>query len=247
MYCSPFWSSAERNEAALGYLWLRNLDRAEEGPARFGLRAQMTACTIQLLCGKAGHRVLGRLNNLLLLMGIPGLLAVSFLDSAAIPLAGGPDAIIMLLSWKRPALTLVIVLTATIGSVLGCLVLYGIGKKGGEKALARFNPEKTAWVEKKMQRHGLLAIIAAVLAPPPFPTKLVILAAGVLRTGKWRLAVGAFIGRLMRFSLMGFLAARFGDRAAEILKHRYPTIALVLIGGILLVVLIRNLKGRAAV
>ena len=190
--------------------------------------------------------MLNRLNTLLLLMGIPGLFSIAFLDSAAFPLAGGPDAIILLLAWKRPALTSLIVLAATIGSTLGCLVLYGIGKKGGEKALARFNPERTAWVEKKMQKHGLLAIIAAVLAPPPFPTKRVVLAAGVLRSGKVRLAAGVFIGRLIRYSLLGFLAARFGDHAVQILKHQYPTISLVIIGCILLIVLIRNLKSRAA-
>jgi membrane protein YqaA with SNARE-associated domain len=179
-------------------------------------------------------------------MGIPGLLAISFLDSAAIPLAGGPDAIILLLAWKRPEMTSLIVLAATIGSTLGCLVLYGIGYKGGEKALSRFNPEKIAWVERKMQKNGLLAVTASVLAPPPFPTKLVILAAGVLRTGRLRLSAGVFIGRLIRYSFMGYLAARFGDRAALVLKEQYPMISLIIIGCILLVLLIRSLKSRAA-
>ncbi len=191
--------------------------------------------------------MLSRLNTILLLMGIPGLLAISFLDSAAVPMAGGPDAIILLLAWKRPAMAPLIVLAATIGSTLGCLILYGIGMKGGEKALARFNPDRIARVEKKMQKHGLLAIIAAVLAPPPFPTKLVILAAGVLRTGKVRFSTGVFAGRLIRYSLVGFLAAHFGDRAAQILKNEYPAISLILIGAILIVVLIRNLRRRAAV
>jgi membrane protein YqaA with SNARE-associated domain len=180
-----------------------------------------------------------------MLMGIPGLLLVAFLDSAAVPLPGGPDALIMLLAWQRPALTYLIVLTAAIGSTLGCLILYGIGKKGGEKALSRFNPHKVAWVERKMQRHGLLAIIASVIAPPPFPTKLVIIAAGVLRTGKWRLAAGVLTGRLVRYSLIGYFAARFGDHAAEVLKQHYPAISLALIGCILLIILIRNLKSRA--
>jgi len=189
--------------------------------------------------------VLNRLNGFLLLMGIPGLLAISFLDSAAVPLLGGPDALILLLAWKRPAVTYLIVLAATIGSTLGCMVLYGIGKKGGEKALARFKPEKIARVERKMQKHGFCAIIASVLAPPPFPTKLVILAAGVLRTGQIRLAAGVFIGRLIRYSLMGYLAAQFGDQAAAVLKRQYPTISLVLIGCILAIILLRSLKRRA--
>ena len=180
-----------------------------------------------------------------MLMGIPGLLIIAFLDSAAVPLPGGPDALIMLLAWQKPGLTVLIVLAAAAGSTLGCLVLYGIGKKGGEKALSRFNPQKVSWVEGKMRRHGLLAIIASVIAPPPFPTKLVIIAAGVLRTGKWRLVAGVVIGRLVRYSLIGYAAAYYGDRAAEVLKAHYPAISLVLIGCILLVVLIRNLKNRA--
>jgi membrane protein YqaA with SNARE-associated domain len=187
---------------------------------------------------------LTRLNQYLLVMGIPGLLAISFLDSAAMPLAGGPDAVILLLAWRRPALTYLIVLAATIGSTLGCMVLYGIGQKSGEKALARFNPEKTAWVERKMQEHGIWAIIVAVVAPPPFPTKLVILAAGVLRTGKMRFAAGVVTGRLLRYSLVGYLGAAFGDEAAQVLKAHYPAISLALIGVILLIILIRSLRSR---
>jgi membrane protein YqaA with SNARE-associated domain len=187
---------------------------------------------------------LNRLNQYLVIMGIPGLLAISFLDSAAVPLPGGPDAVLLLLAWRQPAMTLFIVLTAALGSTLGCLVLYGIGYKGGEKALARFNPERVARIEQKMQEYGIWAIIVSVIAPPPFPTKLVILAAGVLRSGKTRVAAGVFIGRLVRYSLMGFLAARFGDQAAQVLKANYPIFSVMLIGGIVAVILFRYLKNR---
>jgi membrane protein YqaA with SNARE-associated domain len=189
-------------------------------------------------------RFLARLNQYLLVMGIPGLIAIAFLDSAAIPLPGGPDAVILLLSWQRPAMIYLIVLAASLGSMLGCLVLYGIGRKGGEKALSRFNPEKIAWIEKKMQEYGALAVVAAVIAPPPFPTKPVILAAGMLRTGKLRFMLSVLVGRLIRYSLIAYLGAKFGDKAAQVLKAHYPVISLVLIGGILLVVIIRNLARR---
>lgn len=189
--------------------------------------------------------MLKRLSGYLTVMGIPGLLVISFLDSAAIPLTGGPDAIVLLLAWQRPALTYLIVLAATIGSTLGCLVLYGIGQKGGEKALSRFNPERIARVEAKMRKHGLWAIVVSVLAPPPFPTKLVVLAAGVLRTDRLRFSAGVFTGRLVRYSVIGYLAARFGNRAAQILKDQYPTISLILVACILIALLIRILKNRA--
>ncbi|MGD0101697.1 MAG: VTT domain-containing protein [Acidobacteriota bacterium] len=190
--------------------------------------------------------MLKRLSGYLTVMGIPGLLVISFLDSAAIPLTGGPDAIVLLLAWQRPALTYLIVLAATIGSTMGCLVLYGIGQKGGEKALSRFNPERIARVEAKMRKHGLWAIVVSVLAPPPFPTKLVVLAAGVLRTDRLRFSAGVFTGRLVRYSVIGYLAARFGNRAAQILKDQYPAISLILVACILIALLIHILKNRAA-
>jgi membrane protein YqaA with SNARE-associated domain len=189
-------------------------------------------------------RFLARLNEYLLFMGIPGLLVISFLDSAAIPMAGGPDAVIILLSWRSPAVTYLIVLAAAIGSTLGCLVLYGIGKKGGAKALSRFNPERVAWIERKMQEYGAWAIFAAVMAPPPFPTKPFILAAGVLQAGKRRFAASVFAGRLVRYSLLGYLGAKFGDQSAKIIKSHYPEICIVLLCGILLIVLIRFIRNK---
>lgn len=188
--------------------------------------------------------VLNRLSAYLAVMGIPGLLVISFLDSAAVPLAGGPDAVILLLAWHRPAMALWIALAATIGSTLGCMVLYGIGRKGGEKALGRFNPERAARMEQRMRDHGSWLIAASVMAPPPFPTKLVVLAAGVLQIGKGRFAASVFAGRLVRYLLIAYLAARYGDRAAAVIRAHYPTIGILLLGAILLILLIRKLRGR---
>lgn len=188
--------------------------------------------------------IFGRLNEYLLFMGIPGLFAISFIDSAAVPLAGGPDLVILLLSWQKPSMLLLVALTATIGSTLGCLVLYGIGWKGGVKALARFSPRKKEWVESRMKEYGIWIIIASVIAPPPFPTKLVILAAGVLRTSRLQLLAGVFIGRFLRYTLLAYLGAEFGNEAEQLIKAHYPGISLVLVGGLLLLVLIRSLLNR---
>jgi len=189
-------------------------------------------------------RFLSRLNEYLLFMGIPGLMLISFIDSAAVPLAGGPDAVIILLSWRRPAMTFLIVLAAAVGSTLGCMVLYGIGRKGGERALSRFNPEKVAWIERKMQDYGVWAVFAAVMAPPPFPTKPVILAAGVLQASKLRFAASVFAGRMVRYSLLGYLGAKFGDQSAKIIKAHYPEIFIALLCGILLLVLVRYFRNK---
>jgi membrane protein YqaA with SNARE-associated domain len=177
-------------------------------------------------------------------MGIPGLLAISFIDSAAIPLAGGPDAVVLLLSWKEPSIFFFIALTAAVGSTLGCLVLYGIGWKGGKKALARFSPRKREWAERKMHEYGIWIIILSVIAPPPFPTKLVILGAGVLRTGRMQLISGAFIGRILRYSLLAYLGAEFGDDAVRLIRENYPIVSIVLVVVFLLAILIRRIKKK---
>jgi len=187
---------------------------------------------------------LNRLNEYLLIMGIPGLLALAFLDSAGVPLPGGPDTVIILLAWRRPEMVFPIVLAATVGSMLGCLVLYGIGLKGGEKALSRFSPQKTARVMLRMRENAMWAVIAAVIAPPPFPTKIIILAAGVSGMGKMRFMGSVFAGRIVRYSLIGFLAARYGDEAAQILKAHYPAFFLVLLAALLAIFLFRYTQRR---
>jgi membrane protein YqaA with SNARE-associated domain len=188
--------------------------------------------------------LLNRLSELLLILGIPGLFLIAFIDSAAAPLAGGPDALVLFLAWTRPAMVYLIVLAAATGSMLGTLVMHGIALKGGEKILSRFRPEKIAWAEKKIKEHGIWTVMAGIVAPPPFPTKLIVLAAGFLHMSRWRFCVAVFIGRLVRYSLLAYLAIVFGKHAAEILKDHYQAIFLILIGSVTLLAFIRRLTLR---
>jgi undecaprenyl-diphosphatase len=172
--------------------------------------------------------LLVRLGKYLLLWGLPGLSAIAFIDSAAVPTIAGTDALVLVLAWQRPMQTLFIILAAAVGSTLGSLVLYKVGSAGGEMALSRFSPERRAWVKRKLDRNAFRAVLAAVAAPPPFPTKLVILAAGAFHVSKLRFANGVLAGRLLRYSVVAFLGARFGDQAADVIKQHYATAALIL-------------------
>jgi len=187
---------------------------------------------------------LNNLSEYLIFMGIPGLFLFSFLDSALIPLAGGPDAVILLLAWQRTDIFIWIALTAAAGSTFGNMILYGIGQKGGEKALARFNPDRVAQIEQKMRAYGAWAVFGAVIAPPPFPTKLVILAAGVLKTGKIRFAVSVLCGRVIRYSIVAWMAAKFGDRAVEIIKGHSLEVGCVLAAVLLAALGIHKWRGK---
>ena len=169
------------------------------------------------------------LKNLLLTWGVPGLFFICLLDSAGVPLPGGPDAVVMLLSWQRPSTMFWIALAASAGSTVGNWILYQIGRRGGELALARFENKKRAWVQDRLRRNDLLAILVAMLGPPPFPTKLFILVAGAFKMRPRRFVFAVFTGRLVRYLGAAYLGARFGDQAADVLQRHYGTIAVVLL------------------
>jgi membrane protein YqaA with SNARE-associated domain len=185
-------------------------------------------------------RFLERLSQSLMLLGIPGLFATALLDSAAIPLVGGPDGIVIFLAWQRPAQSPWIVLAAALGSMLGCLILYRIARAGGEMVLSRTAPRKQEWVKRQVEKNGFLMVFLGVIVPPPFPTKPIILAAGAFRTplASFTAAVGA--GRLIRYSFMAYLGSWFGNRAAQVIRSHYLAVLLSLAGLALLIVLMRR-------
>jgi membrane protein YqaA with SNARE-associated domain len=187
---------------------------------------------------------LQRLSQYLIVLGIPGLFFIVLLDSVAIPMPGGPDALVILLCWQRPALFLLIALVAALGSCIGCLILYKIGYAGGTLAMSRISSERQEWVKRKIRDHSFLAVFLAVLAPPPFPTKAVVLAAGVLRIPIISFGSAVFIGRLVRYSAVGYLAARFGNQTARVISSHYPAILLVLAAIVVLFLLSRRLFRR---
>jgi membrane protein YqaA with SNARE-associated domain len=167
--------------------------------------------------------------------GALGLFTIALLDSALIPLPGGPDAVMILLSTQNPARMPLYALGATAGSVAGCIILYYISRRAGRSALEKFPPEKQARVKELVDRYDVLSVLVASVLPPPFPFKLFVITAGVFRLSLARFAVAVAVGRAFRFLLEGFLAVRYGERAKDLLAENYPMVG---IGVAVLVVVI---------
>lgn len=168
----------------------------------------------------------GKVSSYLITFGPFGLFAIALLDGAFVPMAGGPDAVVMLLSAARPGWVVIYAAAATIGSTAGCVILYYISQRAGRRALARFSPAKQARVKDLIERYDVLSVLVASLLPPPFPFKLFVVSAGVFRLNVVRLAVAIAVGRAFRYLLEGYLAARYGDHAKEWLAHYYPAIGI---------------------
>lgn len=169
---------------------------------------------------------LNHVSNYLVTFGAFGLFAIALLDSALIPLPGGPDAVMILLSTQRPAWMPFYALAATTGSVIGCVILYHISRRAGRRALERFPPEKQARVKALVDRYDVLSVLVASVLPPPFPFKLFVVTAGVFRLSVVRFAAAVAVGRAFRFLLEGYLAVRYGERAKDLLAEHYPTVGL---------------------
>lgn len=170
-----------------------------------------------------------------------GLFGIALLDSALIPLPGGPDAVLILLSTARPAWVPIYVVAATLGSVIGCVIFYYISRRAGRSALKRFSPRRQARVEELIERYDVLSVLVSSILPPPFPFKLFIATAGVFRFSVVRFALAVAAGRAFRYTLIGYLAAHYGEHAKELLAQYYPYIGIGLAVLIVAVFVVRNM------
>ena len=182
----------------------------------------------------------------LLALGMPGLFLIALLDSAGVPLPGGVDLVLMLLAWQQPSRFILFALIASVGSTLGCLVLYRVGRTGGEMALRRLDPEKRRWVTEKVLANDILSMMVAVLAPPPLTTTVFMLVAGFVGMPWQRFVAAVFAGRMIRFGGEAYLAVRLGDQAVETLQRYYPLVGAVLAVGVVVYLVVKWLRTRRA-
>ncbi|HXI26389.1 MAG TPA: VTT domain-containing protein [Pyrinomonadaceae bacterium] len=194
------------------------------------------------------HKVtggLGKFSHWLLSFGPFGLLAIAFLDSVLVPMPGGVDAMLLLLAASRPSWMLIYVATAIIGSTAGSVGLYMISKRAGHRALNRFSESKQKRVKDLIDRYDVLSVLVACVLPPPFPLKLFVVSAGVFRLNVVRFALAIAAGRTFRYLLEGYLAARYGEQAKEILAHYYPAVGIGVAVVLIVFFVVKNLMKRA--
>ena len=145
-------------------------------------------------------------------LGALGVFGVSIVDASIIPLAI-PGSTDLLLLWviARGASPWFYVSCAVSGSLIGGYTTWRLGKKGGEEALKRYvSPRLQHRVKGWSQTHPLLAVMLPAVLPPPIPLWPFLLAAGALGATWHRFLVAFGAGRTLRYSLVGWLAVRYG-------------------------------------
>src|SRR3954471_8011944 len=116
-----------------GRTYARAVRRARARGCRPSLeRRRPEACGDSVQRGRRYNRVLGKfvhsIQVLALSWGAPGILVVAFLDSSILSLPEIADLLVIWMVTTHPARFALYVTSATIGSLLGCLTLYYLGK-----------------------------------------------------------------------------------------------------------------------
>jgi membrane protein YqaA with SNARE-associated domain len=162
-----------------------------------------------------------------------GLLVLGLLDSSFLFVPLGNDLLIIAMSARRHILIPYYAVMAAAGSVLGCLTVDIVFRKGGEKELEKHvSRRRFDDVRRRMNRNATWALAFASLMPPPFPFTPFVAAAAALQYPRRRLLSVIGAARLVRFSVEGVLAIMVGNRLLRYARSsafQYAIAALIVI------------------
>ncbi len=150
-------------------------------------------------------------------LGIWGVFAVAALDGAAFGLP--MDVVVGGYVAQNHARWLLYVLMAATGSALGSLVVYGIGYAGGEELLRkRLSAARFEKMHNAFDKHPFWSLMFPAMLPPPTPFKIFALAAAVAEMSIGHFLLAIFLGRTVRFLILGILVLKFGPGVVHTLR-----------------------------
>ena len=181
----------------------------------------------------------------------PLMIVIGALDSSLLSLPEINDYLVVLRCASDHKSALYFPLFAAAGSVVGCLVLYTIMRRGGQAVLRRkFRAEHIERVERAYARFGFLTLAVPALLPPPMPFKIFVATAGALEYPRWRFILTIMIARSLRYFVEGVLAVFYGRRVLRFLREYGLTIlgvvALACLIGLAIYFLVNRRRARTA-
>ena len=146
-------------------------------------------------------------------LGGPGLLLISFLDSSVLTFPVINDLLLIDLSIQQPARMPLYAFLAAFGSLAGCILLYFLARKGGEAFFHRKAGARGTAIRRWVEKNGFGGMLVAALLPPPTPFKVFVFAAGVFEVRLVSFASAIALARVIRYFGIGYLAVRYGKEA----------------------------------
>jgi membrane protein YqaA with SNARE-associated domain len=165
--------------------------------------------------------------------GIWGVGGAALLDSSSIPIP--MDALLAVYIWADKGHFWLYCLLASIGSAIGGLLPYGLGRAGGELfLLKRVNRERFEKMRVRFGEQEFLAMMIPSMLPPPTPWKAFVFAAGVFEMRVVSFMAAIFCGRMVRWLILSALVIKLGPDAVSLVEHH--ALAAVAVAGTLAVI-----------
>ena len=175
---------------------------------------------------------------------------MGIMDSSFLFLPFGNDILVVAMVARHHEGYLLYVLSAVCGSTLGVFVLDLAARKIGEEGVQKIaGPKRFAYLRKKIGERGGVALVAASLAPPPFPFTMMVAANSALTYPRVRLLSIVAVARAVRFLILGFLALKFGRAILRVIgspafKWTMAALAILCVAGSVLSILKWVRRGR---
>lgn len=148
--------------------------------------------------------------------GAQALFALAFLESSVFPIP--PDALLIPLCLAHPEQAFWFATLCSLGSVLGGMAGYGLGRYGGRPILTRlFRREWIAAVEEKYDRYNAWA--TGIGGFTPLPYKLFTVSGGVFRIHFGIFVLASTLSRSARFFLVATVLYWFGPPARSFIEQ----------------------------
>ena len=171
-------------------------------------------------------------------LGVWGVCALAIVDSSSIPMP--IDAIVIGYVAADHRKFVVYVLMAALGSAVGGLIPYYVGRAGGELfLLKRVNRERYEKLRDRFEKQEFLAIMIPAMMPPPTPVKLVMFAAGVFEMKTVWFFSAIFVGKFVRFLIWAIITVYYGPAIVQTIGqalHDHLGLVLAGVGAIIVVI-----------
>jgi membrane protein YqaA with SNARE-associated domain len=167
------------------------------------------------------HKVVLWIQTVLVpMLGAPGMFVVAFLDSSFLSFPEINDILLVTSSSLHPGHAWIYAIMTTLGSLAGCLVMWELGRRGGEAFLVRrFGAARVEKTRAAFQRWDVLTIAIPAVLPPPMPFKIFVVSAGVFGFSMKRLALTLLVARGLRYAFWAAMGAFYGDEALDWLER----------------------------
>jgi membrane protein YqaA with SNARE-associated domain len=164
-------------------------------------------------------------------LGGPGLIVVGLVDNSVVPIPGGMDVFVILLTARDREMWWYYGLMALVGAVVGGYVTYRLAKKGGKEGLEKkIGKSRAEKVYKRFEKGGFSTVAIGSMIPPPFPMVPVLMAAGIMQYSRRKFLAALAVGRGIRFMAVAYLGRLYGTAILGWLGRYYKPFLYILIG-----------------